>query len=339
MISQIKLIKKNTPPQVSIVVLNWNNWKDTIECLESLYQSEYQNYNIIVVDNASTDESIDKIKEYCKGNLRVSSLFFDYSSQNKPIFICELTDKSLRNGIVFTQSELKFPSCKKLFLIKNEKNFGYTVGNNIGCVFSLKNLKSDYIFILNNDTVIDRKCLQELIEFIEFNNKIGIIGPEIRRYSNPKIIQFKDKYFDIKTPTEVDWVSGCAFIIRSALIRKIGLLDPRYLFYYEETDYYHRVRREGYTIIYYPTKNKVFHKISATAKKIPGFTLFYMSRNYFIFTKKYSQKKKFFLKTYKFLKNNTKLHLKTPNRDLYYFLKGAILGFFLSLFVKQVKEI
>lgn len=332
------MIKKNTPPQVSIVILNWNGWRDTIECLESLYQSEYQNYNIIVVDNASTDNSIDKIKEYCKGNLRVSSFFFDYSSQNKPILICELTDKSIRKRIVFKHSELKFPSHKKLFLIKNNKNFGYTGGNNIGCIFSLKNLNSDYIFILNNDTVIDRKCLQELIEFIEFDNKIGIIGPEIRRYSNPKLIQFENKYFDIKTPTEVDWVSGCAYIIRSEIIRKIGLLDPRYLFYYEETDYYQRVRREGYTIIYYPTKKKVFHKISSTAKKIPGFTLFYMSRNFFIFTKKYSKKMEFFLKSYKFLKNGLILHLKNPRRDLYYFLKGSILGFFLSLFVKQVKE-
>ena len=54
-------------PKVSIVVLNWNGWKDTIECLESLYRIRYPNYDVIVIDNGSRDESIEKIKNYCKG--------------------------------------------------------------------------------------------------------------------------------------------------------------------------------------------------------------------------------------------------------------------------------
>ena len=295
-------MKKRNTPQVSIIILNWNGWKDTIECLESLYQIEYLNYNIIVVDNASTDNSVDKIKDYCMGNLKISSPYFKYSSLNKPINIYELTNESARREIVFTQSNLNFPSFKKLFLIKNKKNYGYSLGNNIGCFFALKTLKSDYIFILNNDTVIDRNCIQELIEFFETDSKIGILGPEIRRYSNPKLIQFKEKYLGIKTPTEVDWVSGCAFIIKSQVIRRIGLLDPRFLFYYEETDYYQRVTKAKYKIFYYPSINKVYHKLAASARKIPGFTLFHTSRNFFIFTKKYSLKFDFFLKTFKFLK-------------------------------------
>ena len=62
--------------KVSIIILNWNNWKDTIECLESLYKIIYPNYDVILVDNGSEDKSIERIKEYCNGKIKVESDFF-----------------------------------------------------------------------------------------------------------------------------------------------------------------------------------------------------------------------------------------------------------------------
>jgi len=61
------MMDKNKWPSVAIIVLNWNGWQDTIECLESLYQISYPNYEIIVVDNGSKDESIENIKNIVKG--------------------------------------------------------------------------------------------------------------------------------------------------------------------------------------------------------------------------------------------------------------------------------
>lgn len=58
-------------PRVSIIILNWNGWRDTIECLESLYRIDYPNYDVIVVDNGSHDDSIQKIKEYAGGRLKL----------------------------------------------------------------------------------------------------------------------------------------------------------------------------------------------------------------------------------------------------------------------------
>ena len=68
-----------------MLFLNWNGWQDTIECLESIYQNDYPNYDVIVVDNDSNDESVDKIKEYCNGKIKVESPFFRYDPHNKPI--------------------------------------------------------------------------------------------------------------------------------------------------------------------------------------------------------------------------------------------------------------
>ena len=108
-------------PKVSIIILNWNGWKDTIECLESVYQINYTNYDVVIIDNKSEDDSLEKIQAYCEGKLKVYSEFFDYKSNNKPIEIYG-----------YFQEELKFlkpsqivshtPSNKKLTIIKNNKN-------------------------------------------------------------------------------------------------------------------------------------------------------------------------------------------------------------------------
>ncbi len=74
---------------VVIIILNWNGWEDTIECFESVYQNDYTNYYVIVVDNDSNDDSVKKIKEYCKGKIKVESSFFKYDPYNKPIEILE----------------------------------------------------------------------------------------------------------------------------------------------------------------------------------------------------------------------------------------------------------
>ena len=80
---------KNLDPKVSVIILNWNGWEDTIECIESLYQIDYPNYDIILVDNDSKDDSVQKIRNYCEGNIKPKSPFFKYKSDNKPVQIFE----------------------------------------------------------------------------------------------------------------------------------------------------------------------------------------------------------------------------------------------------------
>src|ERR1700690_790746 len=82
-------------PNVAVIILNWNGWQDTLECLESLYQINYPNYDIVIVDNDSADDSIQKIIEYCKGEIKVESKFFQYNSKNKPIKTMEYTEKEV----------------------------------------------------------------------------------------------------------------------------------------------------------------------------------------------------------------------------------------------------
>ncbi|MCS6862682.1 MAG: glycosyltransferase, partial [Abditibacteriales bacterium] len=108
-------MKAADAPQVSVLVLNWNGKADTLECLESLRRVDYPNFEIIVVDNASTDDSVAAIRQ-------------------------------------------AYP---ELVILQNSDNLGYAEGNNVGIRYA-KARGSDYVFILNNDTVVDANVLTPL---------------------------------------------------------------------------------------------------------------------------------------------------------------------------------
>ena len=105
--------------RVAVIILNWNGWEDTIECLESVYQISYPSYAVIVVDNGSKDASIKKIKDYAEGKIKIESKFFNHSPKNKPIYLKEYSKNeleslaSIKENIEDSNFEEKFISYKK----------------------------------------------------------------------------------------------------------------------------------------------------------------------------------------------------------------------------------
>jgi GT2 family glycosyltransferase len=214
-------------PKVSIIILNWNGWEDTIECLESLYQMGWK-------------------------------------------------EKELEN----------MPSNRKLILIKNEKNYGFAKGNNIGMRYALSS-RTDYILILNNDIVVAPDFLTELIEVTEKDAQIGIAGPTCYYYDWPGVIwatgvriswwtgrmrdivgqgkQDKGQYQGIM---EVDGVTGCAMLIRRQVLDKISLFDPRFPFGNEDYEFCIRARRRGQFKVIYIPNSKIWHKVSRSRRKL-----------------------------------------------------------------------
>ncbi|NYB26376.1 MAG: glycosyltransferase family 2 protein [Methanobacteriaceae archaeon] len=251
-------------PQVAIIIVNWNGWEDTIECLESLYRIDYPNYEIIIVDNHSHDDSVKKIKEYSEG--------------------------------------------KELTIIENEENCGFAEGNNIGIKYALKNFKPKYILLLNNDTVVDKNFLKELITAGEKNTHLGILGPKIYFYDKPEVIWSAGCKISWKfargiqigtgevdkgqynNPKEVEYVSGSAFLIKTNVIDDIGLMDKDYFLYFEESDWTLRANSAGYKSLYVPSA-KIWHKVSKSGGGISKpIGLYYITRNRWIFMKKWAKK-------------------------------------------------
>ncbi len=271
-------------PKVAIIILNWNGWEDTIECLESLYQSNYLNYNVILVDNGSDDESIRRIKEYCEGKTKVESKFFKYDSTNKPIEIIELRRRDIETDNLITDKDfLNNVNSKTLTLILNEENLGFAKGNNVGIKYALK-YNFDYIMLLNNDTVVSQKSfLNEMISFMEENKNIGVSVPCICYYDQPnniwncggKLLPFGwRRYFTSQNLLnserkyiDVSFITGCALLIRKSVLERFGLLTED--FFFGEEDYELSIRMKKNKVnMACVLDAKIYHKVSSSVKKL-----------------------------------------------------------------------
>ena len=215
---------------MTIIILNWNSWKNTIECLESLYQIDYNKYAVILIDNGSKDDSIHQIKKYSEGKNKVKSNFFKYIPDNKPIHLLK------------PKENIFIDFSKELVLIENPMNFGFAAGTNIGLKLAQKQ-HSDYALLLNNDIVVDKHFLSNLIFEAEQNPQIGIAGPTLYQYNQPTTVDFAGEkltlwrvkgreYTSISDePREVDKIEGSCMLIKREVLDKIGLLYTKYWAY------------------------------------------------------------------------------------------------------------
>ena len=295
--------------KVSIIILNWNGWKDSIECLESVYQMDYKNFNVVLVDNGSEDESINMIRKYCLGDLKIKSNFYNQNIDNKPLELIEYTNIEVES--LFEENNLfnNSKSNKKLILIKNDRNYGFSEGNNIGIKFSLETLNPNYILLLNNDTVVDKNSLNELVSFLCNNKNVGIVGPKVYYYDDPEQIAYIGHNINLCTarrsdpeveshssPIKIDYVVGCGLLIKADVIKDIGILDTDYFLYYEDADWCLRARKSGYDIFYVPT-SRIWHKIPLKPNRSMH-SYYYGNRNSFLLVKKNNYSKKIFILLY-----------------------------------------
>src|SRR5665647_2161931 len=180
-------------PNVFIVILNWNGWEDTIECLESLYDISYPNYNVVIVDNDSQDDSLARIRAYARGEVVVESASLPYDCRKEPLSVTNYTRREAEDIQATTLSKKLVrgnrnkASNGSLVIIQNEQNSGYPEGNNIGMRYALK-ASADYVLLLNNDTVVDKYFLSELVRAADKDARIGVIGPKIYWYDVPNVI-------------------------------------------------------------------------------------------------------------------------------------------------------
>ena len=302
---------ENTP-KVTILLLNYNGWGDAIECLESVYKITYPNWELILVDNGSVDGSVSKIKEWAAGEILVESKFFEYDVEGKPIkYIEELFYDEEEARVKASKKEKEWDALlphQKLSILRIEKNRGVTGGENIGIEYILRERKTDYILILNNDIAVDKELLSELVKVAESDPEIGVVGPKIYYYDyngRKDIINFaggkinfwkgvgyhiganeidKGQHDEIR---EVDYVEGSCFLIKKEVIEKVGMLDHEYFAYWEEADWCIRIKKGGYKGCYVP-RAKIWHKVSSTTKKTSGFFEYYNTRNSFLFMKKHA---------------------------------------------------
>jgi GT2 family glycosyltransferase len=190
-----------------------------------------------------------------------------------------------------------------IYMIVNDKNYGFAEGTNIGMRHVMKSSCPDYVLLLNNDVVVDPNFLTELVQVAESNSQTGIVGAKVYFYAEPNKIQSaggRINWWAGETPLigclqidrgqfdetkEVDWVMGGALLIRCETIEEIGLLYAGYFGYFEETEWCAKAKKAGYKVIYTP-RARLWHKREPAVDRIDGFRLYYMTRNRFLFMKR-----------------------------------------------------
>jgi len=239
-------------PLVSIIILNYNGERFLEKCLSSVFRTKYPRFEVVLVDNASTDKSLSLIKKF-------------------------------------------FASTNKLKIVRNSKNLGFGPANNIG----FRHAIGDYIVFLNNDVFVDPEWLAALVEAMENDRTIGLAQSMILNMDNQTIQAagwLIADYFVLLHPIganegygnkfpevlEVSFASGTAMIIRRELVLDIGLFDPKYFWFYDDTYLSFKTWLVGKRVVT-ASKSKVYHVGGGTsARGTAGFDTFFIRRHHTI---------------------------------------------------------
>lgn len=287
----------NMNPEVTIIALNWNGWQDTLECLASLYHIDYDNYRVILVDNASTDDSLARIEAYCMKELNLASYITEDLIRNKLIKVVHYAKGDAgsridRSGAVAQKAN------HALTVIQNDYNYGFAEGNNIGVAYALNAFDPDYVLLLNNDTVVDQHFLSALVDTAENDEYVGLIQPKMLRCADATIDntgnvcdrlaycearglgELDAGQYDHERTDEFFYATGACVLIRRSVLSAFSgeCFDPHLFAYYEDVDLSWMARLLGFKIGYSPD-SVCYHKGSATFGNCSPFIAYLSDRN------------------------------------------------------------
>jgi len=239
------------PPLVYIVILNFNSWSDTFECVDSCCGLNYDNYRILLIDNGSD------------------------------------TDRS--QELLIRHPGIEF--------VKNGRNSGFAAGCNQGIRHALER-KADFVWLLNNDTVVDKESLSALMSAQVELDKVGVVSPKIYFHGVADIwssggyinrMGMACNYTDDLPDTRaVGFVTGCAMLVPSGMFRQYGLFKDDYFLNVEDWEFCKRVTDQGEKI-YVVGSSVIHHKVSRSKKGgvASAVDVYYTTRNRLCFIDEY----------------------------------------------------
>lgn len=268
-------------PRAYVVVVNWNGWQDTIECLESVFRLNYPDYRVIVCDNGSEDDSLQRVKDWADGRLNAEPAQdsamreLTYPPVAKPIGWVEHDRATAELGGDSSDADAG------LILIRTGSNLGFAGGNNVGLRYALARGDVGFAWLLNNDTVVKPDALTRMTDRLREEPRAGICGSTILSYEDPNMVVAlggatfsrwlgvsRHIGFGSRADAPIDaasverrmgHVAGASMLVTSAFLRDVGLMEEDYHIYFEELDWAYRARGR-YTSVYAPG-SVVYHKI------------------------------------------------------------------------------
>lgn len=270
--------------RVAIVVLNWNSWQDTLECLESVFRCDYPDYRVIIVDNGSTDGSVERILAWTDGTSAAISAQgclqkFVTPPVPKPVQ-CRVIDRRTAEQ---EQAAISSP----LLIITAGGNLGFAGGNNVALRYLARQDDWRYVWLLNNDTVISPDALQALVRRLDESPAAGMCGSLLPYYDRPDIIWAQgggslnrwlaksacignglplgQGYSRADVERLMKYVAWASLLVTRQFIEEIGLMSEEYFLYYEEPDWAFRGKHH-FGLVYAP-ESVVYHKVGMCTLK------------------------------------------------------------------------
>lgn len=259
---------------VAIIIVNWNGYEDTLECLDSLHKCVDTDFFIVLCDNGSTNDSVEKITHHCKDKWPFTSL--DETSIKPNI--------NIQNGHVI--------------LYKLGENNGFSRGNNLGIHFaSLFN--PDYYLLLNNDTVVEPDFLSVLINYQQSHQNEKVLTPLIHYFYDKTLIwngggniywgfrkyHFANEHESVVPDREsipCTFITGCALLfVPEILDEDHNLLSERFFFGEEDIEFGLRMKKNNVQMACV-LKSVIYHKVGGSrkseSKKIGHTYIHYLNR-------------------------------------------------------------
>lgn len=223
---------------------------------------------------------------------------------------CELTESLKRHmsipyELIIVDNDSKNGEAQRLkkrypevVVIVSEKNLGFSGGNNLG----IKASDSDFVLLLNNDTIIEDDTIKYLLERMESDSSIGGVSPKLKFNDSPRNIQYagytplspitlrnrsigynEEDDGSYNLPHITPYVHGAAMLIRRSVIDRVGDMPEQFFLYYEELDWSTTIRENGYNLWYEP-RCTVYHKESNSTGVDSPLKIYYITRNRLLYT-------------------------------------------------------
>lgn len=248
-------------PKVAIIILNWNNWSDTIECLKSIEKINYPNFQTILIDNNSTDDSVKEIKrQFPQLALIENKENLGFAGGNNVGIRKALNEQADYILLLNNDTVVKPNFLKELIEIgENNSRFG---------------ILGPKIYFFNQPEKIwfgggKLNWIRTKGTHINYNK---VESPEEKETNNYQI---------------VNYISGCCLLIKTEVIKKVGPMSEEYFLYYEDADWNLRAQKAGYFSVLVPAA-KILHKASQSAKEGSFSYIYYHSRNGLLLAKKFN---------------------------------------------------
>ncbi len=264
--------------KLSIVLLNWNGHEDTVECLNSLKNLNYDDFNIYLVDNNSQRNSVEYIIDYLENQ--------DYYS----------------HAMVTSNKLDEYTDDVDLLFILNDVNAGFAGGNNVALEYLIKYDVCEYVLLLNNDTIVSSDFVNALFDkynqednvafvgathyYYDDNNSIQTVGGGIIDWKHGECMAVRQKnQYDT-----YDFITGSCVFMPIAVLREVGPISTDYFMYWEDVDWSTVAHKKGYNLVV-SDYGCIYHKEGSSIKSLSR--IYYHTANRILFMKKHSDRNRY----------------------------------------------